>query len=544
MKTEELQAIYAVLKVERANIEETWQAIVNVMMPHRGNFFTGPKSEAAVDWKRGRGIYDSTAPMAVQTLAASIHGSLTSPSTTWFTLNFRDADLKEDKAAKEWLDAAGREVYNALQDSNFNVEANEAYIDLVGMGTAVIIQEELSEKHREREGDFTFTAVLPEQMYFQQDHTGQIYRAFRKLSWTPLQIVDKFRAGVPKAIVEKATEPKQEKLEICMAVYRRENVDKHVTPPVAAALRPYGMKYFDVATGAQIGVEEGYYEMPAYAARWRKTADSQWGNSPAMLALADTLTLNALSQMTLQALEKVIDPATMATERGLLSSLDLNAGGLTIVQNKDSIWPYESKVKFADIQQEKGELRASIRSALFVDQLELKESPAMTATEVQARLELMQRLLGPTLGRLESDFLSPLILRSFNILLRAGRFGEVPPSLKGKSGAIDIKYVGPLARAQRKDEETAIIRWLGTLAEIAQSTGNPELMDIPDFDQIAKELAELGGVPADCLKAKEKVNTERKTREAAIQQQQQAEANLTQQQGNKAQAEASQIEQA
>ena len=40
-----------------------------------------------------------------------------------------------------------------------------------------------------------------------------------------------------------------------------------------------------------------------------------------------------------------------------------------------------------------GDVRASVRRIFFSDQLELNEGPQMTATEVQVRYELMQRLL-------------------------------------------------------------------------------------------------------------------------------------------------------
>ncbi len=62
--------------------------------------------------------------------------------------------------------------------------------------------------------------------------------------------------------------------------------------------------------------------------------------------------------------------------------------------------------------------REAIRQAFFVDQLMLRESPNMTATEVIARNEEKMRLLGPVLGRLQAEMLQPLINRSFNLLAK------------------------------------------------------------------------------------------------------------------------------
>ena len=149
------------------------------------------------------------------------------------------------------------------------------------------------------------------------------------------------------------------------------------------------------------------------------------GNSPAMIALPDIMTLNQLVELIIRSSEKVVDPATLVTERGLISDLDLTPGGMTVVRDiEGSVKPYESRARFdvSELQREK--LKDSVNRAFYVDQLQLKDSPAMTATEVQVRYELMQRLLGPTLGRLMSDFLDPLLSRTFSIMYRNGALPE------------------------------------------------------------------------------------------------------------------------
>ena len=89
--------------------------------------------------------------------------------------------------------------------------------------------------------------------------------------------------------------------------------------------------------------------------------------------------------------------------------------------------------------------RALIRSAFFVDQLQLSGGPQMTATEVLQRSDERLRLLGPMLGRLQSELLRPLIIRSVGILGRAGRLPPAPPSLLGAT--LQIDYISPVARA-------------------------------------------------------------------------------------------------
>ena len=74
------------------------------------------------------------------------------------------------------------------------------------------------------------------------------------------------------------------------------------------------------------------------------------------------------------------------------------------------------------------QLRTAIRQAYYSDQLQLQEGPQMTATEVQVRYELMQRLFN--ISRFQSEFLNPLIERVFGIMFRAGALLPEPESIE------------------------------------------------------------------------------------------------------------------
>lgn len=537
MKGNEIVARYDSLKSDRSNIEMTWQAISDLMMPYRGEFFKDNSiSENSIEWRKTRQIYDSTAPMAIQTLAASLHGSLTSPATQWFEMVFRDPEIQKDREAAIWLQNAAKGVYQDLQDSNFNLEANETYTDLVGYGSSILFEE-----YDEKDSELVFNSIPVLECFFEQDHKGRLYRFYRRLKWTATQIVAKFgREGLPSTILAKADSPSSaiDKFEVLFAVYKRK--DKESADPtkvLAPKERPYGMKYVLQATGQCLGEEGGYYEMPAFAPRWRKTNNSVWGNSPAMIALPDVITLNELVMLILLATEKVVDPATLTTERGLLSDLDLSAGGLTVVRTLDDMKPYESRARFDVSELQRSQLQQSIRSIFYVDQLELKDSPAMTATEVQVRYELMQRLLGPTLGLLQHDFLNPMIERTFLIKLRNGDFGEIPEAAAG--AAFDVSYTGPLARAQKLDQISAVERWVGTLAGLAEV--NPGLLDIPDWDAMGIGMADLLSVPANYVRSTSKITAERKKKEQAQNQQAEVEQGKVMAETDQAQAQADSI---
>lgn len=525
----EIRKRFDYLVTQRKTVEDIWQVINQLVVPFRGDFFRDVSSEHSVTWRDNREVFDSTAIDAAHILASSIHGSLTSPAIRWFELGYRDTRLNDNKEARSWLESAAEKCFNALQDSNFNLEANETYLDLVSYGTSMVVEEVI-----EKNGKFqrlNFQSVPVEEMWFEQDHMGQAHRTYRRYQWTPVQMVTKFgKEGVPEDIYKQSQTPQgmDKRYAVIMCIYPREDkANANTSQTLSPKERPFGMKYVLHKDASELGEEGGYYEQPAFIPRWRKTSKSMWGHGPAMIALPDILTINSLVELILKATEKVVDPPTKVTERGLLSDLDLEPAGMTVVRSMDSMEPYESGARFDVSQLQREQLKQAIRSIFFVDQLELKESPAMTATEVQTRYELMQRLLGPTLGRLQSDYLDPLVQRTFNILYRAGQLENPPQIVFDSSGELDIIYTGPLVRAQRADIAQGVTRWVATLAELSEI--KPDVLDIPDWDAISKELGSLEGVPAKLMRSDTEIKTVRKQREQ--EEQRMREATLRQEEG-------------
>jgi Bacteriophage head to tail connecting protein len=523
------------LKGDRSVVEGTWDLIRQFVVPYRGKFYEESPSEGSMDWRQNRRVFDSTAPNANNTLSSSLHGAITNPSHQWFGFRFRRDELSENREAAQWLRDCAQITFETLRDSNFNVQANEAYIDLTAFGTAFVTKEVLETPEGEFE-DFLFQASPLEESFFEQDYRGRVCNYYRVMNWTAHQVVSKFgKDKVPDKIQQAYdrgnTEPE---FKVIFAVYKRNgkyNAQKHASP----SRREFGYKFVLYDTADQIGKEGGYHSMPGLVMRWRNTSGSMWGNSPAMLALPDILTLNQLVEMTLNSLEKVIDPAIMTTERGLMSHLDLGPAGINVVRNIDDLKAFESKARFDVAELSRENLQSSIRSIFYVDQLELKNSPAMTATEVTVRYELMQRLLGPTLGRLESDFLDPLVTSAFVDLMRYKKLPP-PPDAVAKAGdpTITVQYTGPMARAQKADQANMLNSYLQSVAQIGEI--NPEALDKVDWDQAVALLAEYHGAEPKILKSDAVVKKDRKQRQELATRQ--AEATVAEQEGKAVQANA------
>ena len=134
------------LHSQRRTVEQTWQWIERFIMPYRGKFFKEQMSEHEVEWQGYTNVYDSTAISSCKRLASAIHAAVTGSGFQWFHFRFRDDDLNKDNLAKAWLEDSAKRVYDALKDSNFDVQIAETYLDLCGYGTSILIEEVEDEK--------------------------------------------------------------------------------------------------------------------------------------------------------------------------------------------------------------------------------------------------------------------------------------------------------------------------------------------------------------------------------------------------------------
>ena len=343
---------------------------------------------------------------------------------------------------------------------------------------------------------------------------------------------------MPEPVRKLENEPNT-KIDIIFCIYTRHGKEADQSSVLAPKERPFGYKYLLKLTGETIGEEGGYYEMPAFIPRWRKTSGSRWGNSPAMVALADILQLNETRMLKTRGVEKGIDPPWLANERAGLTDLGMDAGSVSILKDINGVREHQSVARMDWAYEEIADLRASIRGYFMVDQLELKESPAMTATEVQVRYELMQRLLGPTVGRLQSDFLEPMIQRTFNLLLRAGQLPAIPNSVYGESGTpsrVDVEYSSPLTRAQKADSVASIERLVMGVSAVAAI--KPDVIDAFDWDESVWDMAKKLGISPKLNNEPQQVKILRDQRAADMAAMQQAEVDKANAQTNKMNSEA------
>jgi hypothetical protein len=312
-------------------------------------------------------------------------------------------------------------------------------------------------------------------------------------------------------IMTKANKDPYEEVSILHAVYPRSDFDPKKQDKQNM---PFESVYLDAESGDELSVS-GFREFPFVVPRYLKASHEIYGRSPAMTALPDVKMLNEMSKTTIKSAQKQVDPPLLVPDDGFMLPVRTIPGGLNFYRagTRDRIEPLNIGANTPLGLNMEEQRRNSIRNAFYVNQLMMQNGPQMTATEVIQRNEEKMRLLGPVLGRLQSELLKPLIDRCFALILRKNLFRPAPEFLAGQD--IEIEYVSPLAKAQKSTELSSIMRAieiLGSLSNVAP------VFDHINMDKLVRHLADIVGVPQKILKPQSELNAERQ--QAAQQQEQ------------------------
>ena len=492
------------LKSNRQNWESHWQEVADYMQPRKADV---TKTRSKGD-KRTELIFDSSPMQAVELLAASLHGMLTNPATTWFSLRFKGGEFEDNDEAKAWLEDSTEVMYNAINKSNFQQEIFELYHDLITFGTAAMFIEE------DDEDTLKYSTRHINEMYISENDKGRIDTIFRKFKLTARAAIQKFGANVSDNIVTVNRKDPYEEIEILHAIYPRSDFNPKKQDK---ANMPFESVYLEAGTGDELSVS-GFKEFPFVVPRYLKASHEIYGRSPAMTALPDVKMLNEMSKTTIKSAQKQVDPPLLVPDDGFILPVRTVPGGLNFYRagTRDRIEPLNIGANTPLGLNMEEQRRDSIRNAFYVNQLMMQNGPQMTATEVIQRNEEKMRLLGPVLGRLQSELLKPLIDRTFALLLRKNLFRPAPEFLSGQD--IEIEYVSPLAKAQKSAELQSIMRGieiLGSLANVAP------VFDHVNMDKLVKHLMDVVGVPQKVLKTQNEVQAKREQDQQQQAQQQQ-----------------------
>ncbi len=486
-------ARYQHLKTARANFENLWQEVAELVFPNRADF-TVVQTDGA---KRTNRQFETTAAVCARMLAADINGMMTDSSGKWFGLAFR-GDVSA--SLKEWLSRAEERLWSALYEpaANFQGAINECYADLPVIGTCALFA-----GWNPKSGALLFQSRSIAEITIDENDVGAVDTVFRRFSFDARKIEQAFgNDKLTEAMRRDIENGKTTEHEIIQAVYPNPDAGKD-------GQKPFKSEYI-LTRDKTVLKEEFFEEMPYSVARWSKCNSELYGRGPAIDCLADIKMLQAMMKETIIAAQLANRPPILVQDDEEIAPMMTVPGGVIKYRGERPQYlasgaaPAFGKEMMEDI-------RTRVRLAFMNGQLSFLTGDRRTATEIVERVREAARLMGPVYGRLTTELLSPTISRAFNLLIRNGVIAT-PADIPPEGLAIDIVYQSPLAKAMRYEKADRYNQAFAASAPFLQIA--PDSADVFDAEKGIREIHKIYGVE-DVLRDDEEVEQIKAERQAA-----------------------------
>lgn len=500
------------MQTDRAIFEQHWREIAERVLPRKDHFRVNRNPGD----KHTEKVFDATANLALERFAAAMESMLTPRTQKWHRLRVLDEDLNENQEVREYLDRVTDILFQVRYSpkANFASQANEVYMDLGAFGTGCLLIDDMVGR------GIRYRSIPLNEYFIAENHQGVVDTLNRRFPMSARQAIQKFgEKNVPDSITRAMEKNPEQTFEFIHCVQPNEIIDYSRKDYRGM---PFGSFYVSI-DGRSIVQEGGLHTFPYAVGRYVTGPKEVYGRSPAMTVLPDIKMLNEMSKVTIRAAHKQIDPPLLAQEDGVLQAFDMRPGAINFGgvndQGQQMVHPLQNNARIDIGLEMMDQRRKVINDAFLVTLFQiLVDSPNMTATEAMLRAQEKGALLAPTMGRQQSELLGPLIQRELDILARAGALPPMPPLLQQMGGMVDIEYVSPLNRAQRAEEGVAIMNTLQAISPLAQV--DPSVLMVFDPQAIARELAEINGVPAKVLRSDDEIQAMKDQQAQAAQAQQ------------------------
>jgi len=493
-------------RADRVTSESTWQDMVKFIDPIRRDI----QDETTPGDKLPTDIYDDTAIQSNIILAAGLSGYMTNAAQRWFELRPRNEGMMNDPGVASFFNQASEIMYSSLANSNFYQQIHEVYISLGSIGTGNLYEED------DATDDIRFYAREPKEIFIIEDDRSVVNMVYRMFELTSYQAVEKFGYDQASDAIKQAFDIRDygKKFEYVHYVCPRH---KRIIGKKDSGNLPFASYWVDKQSMKMVK-ESGYNEFPFFVPRFYKKSSEVYGYSPGYLVYSDIRMLNKMMETYIKGAEISIYPPWLAESDSIIGTLDLRAAAVNYqkqpLSQGQAVQSMQPKTNFQVTMDFIDRVTGNIKAAYFTDLfLMLTQNANMTATEVIQRTQEKMLMLGPVLGRLQNELLNPIIIRTFNILLRRGKLPPVPESLQGQD--FDVIYVSPLAKAQRAIQAQDMNTFLTIISQMFQFS--PEVLDKIEFDTVVDKMSKIYSVDPDIVREDEQVEGIRQQRAEAQQ---------------------------
>ena len=487
----EILADHEAMKRDRRSFESQWDDVIATILPRYRKFTQSSNNNPGE--KRTQDIYDSTPMLALRHFAAAMDSMITPRTQRWHKLTVSDENLRESPAVRQYLEQVTNILFAQRYQwrANFASQSGESYISHGAFGAGgLMIDDVLGQGIRYRN-------LRLNRLWFSEDVSGVVDKAHIAWTLTARQAAKKWGIkNLPQQIQTAIDRNDMErKFEFLHAIRPRLDRDSSL---VSSQNMPIQSVWIALDSGNEIVEHSGYRVFPLAIGRFYAADDSAYGYSPAMEALPDVRMLNRIEQTNIAGAQKAVDPPLLLGDDDGMEIFDTSSGALNfgyldsygnqLAKPMDFGKNVPMGINYAD------QKREAINLAFYVTLFQiLVDNHQMTATEVLQRAQEKGILLGPTMGRVQSEQLGPQITREIDILANAGALPPMPPELEDAGGAIEIEYDSPLNQAMRAEEGANVLRWAEASAPFIQA--DPNAARVMNSPEIVRGLGRVFSVP-------------------------------------------------
>lgn len=494
------------MRDKRRRHEGAWGQIRDYVIPMASDLLGGTRYN---DPMRDL-VLDNTAEQVHEALAAALVTIHTPANVDWLLLKTGNEDVNRRDDCAAYLERLSQTALAVFRSptAGFATSQHEKYQDYVGFGQGGSLCLDKPGKA------YRFTSVPLGQLLIADDGDGFVDTVYRDFELTARQAFQRWGDKVGEKVVKAANSSvdRERPFRFIHAVYPRR--ERRAGSPAARDM-PLASCYIN-AEEMVLVAEGGFHVMPYAAPRWRKRAESPYGFGPGHVALPDTKMLQRIATASVVGAEKMIDPAWMLADDGIIGRFRTGNGRLNYFRRDAFNQGDPAKPLLTGGQPQLGEemmqgCRTRIENAFFKPLLQMVRKDRMTATEVIKVMEEGQRILGPYSGRTQQEDLAPIVMRIADGLVRDGVIGDMPDALRDQE--LKIEYVSPAAKQQRIAQASGLAQFTEITAGLTAL--KQDLPDNLNADEIYRDVGDIVGFPRRWFMPRDRVQGIREERDRA-----------------------------
>lgn len=515
------EGLRAQMQSDRATWDPHWADLVDFFSPRSASW---DWSDTNIGDRRDFDIINETALECRRTLAAGMASGMTPQASKWFALEADTSEDDEDLEVRDFCEKVEERVRKVFLKSNTYSALLNLYDEEGFLGTSAFLV---------MPDDKSVIRCYEYQIgryYLSLDSTRRVSVILRVLYMTISQVVEEFgfdacSSSVKTLYTNPAGGSKETRIPVVHVIHKGDYFAENPGKPKW----PWRSVYYEMsANDSKTGLlkESGFFECPVMVGRWRVVGENTYAESPGMDCLGSTMSLQAWEERIAQAVEKQVNPPTVASTDVDPRKLSTLPGDVIFISSKDASKAFVAAYQ-VDFRVEGGvqilqRIEQRIQRLMYQSLFQMisnSDRREITAEEIRAKQQEKMQVLGPVVERNVEEVLAPLIMRTLGIMERAGMLPAIPKRMLKADGTpkkFKLEFISILAKAQKMQGLTNLAQFMQFMG--SEAAINSSMMDVVKVDEVAREYAELSDVPAHILRSEEEVAALRAEKQRAQQQ--------------------------